>query len=196
MSPQAGASARRQAVPGSPQHRAERTEPRRHPLRLVERAPRRRRRVARKLAGATVVVSLVGVVVGHAVLAEEQVRLSIAESQLTAEQSVHRQDVLALAQRETPGRVVSQAAALHMVTPGGIIQLPYVPLDSPLATPTVAPAPAGSTVSASATTQVANATSKATPAPRSVPAPAAPRTGTSTRSTTARSTTARSSPHR
>lgn len=140
MSPPANAAVRRQSPQRLPDRQA---EPRRHVLRLVERPVRRRRRLARKLAALAVVTSLVTVVIAHAVVAEEQVRLSIAETQLTAEQSAHRQDVLDLAQRETPGRVVSQAEALHLAAPSRIVQLPYVPLNVPLATPAVAPGPAG-----------------------------------------------------
>lgn len=139
MSPQAAASRPLGRQPARRADRIERHEQRRE-LRLVERPARRRRRVARKLAFALVLGSLVAVVVGHALLAQEQVRLSLVENQLTAEQSTHRQDVLALAQRETPERVVSRAEALHLVTPSRIAQVPYVPLDVPLATPTVAPA--------------------------------------------------------
>jgi cell division protein FtsB len=150
MSPQAAASRPLGRHPSRRAERIERNEQRRE-LRLVERPARRRRRVARKLAATLVLVSLVTVVVGHALLAQEQVRLSVAENQLTTEQSAHRQDVLALAQRETPERVVSQAEALHLVTPGRIVQVPYVPLDVPLATPTVAPASATTPTTASTT---------------------------------------------
>lgn len=195
MSPQAGAAARRQAPARVPERRAERAEPRRHTLRLVERPARRRRRIARKLAGALVLSSLVTVVVGHAVLAEEQVKLSIAESQLSAEQSAHRQDVLALAQRETPARVVAQAEALHMTTPGGIVQLPHVPLSAPLATPTVAPAPADST--SPPPTSTAPAATSTTPAPSSTTGtPAVAKPATTTRATATRATATRATARR
>lgn len=135
----AGAPAPRQ----TPQHR--------QPLRLVDRHPRRRRHLARRLAVALVLASLLAVVAGHEVLAEEQVRLSAAESQLSTAQSGYRQDVLGLAEREAPSRIVDQAEKLQMVAPTQITQLPYVSLTTPLATPDVAPASgsAGSSTTAS-----------------------------------------------
>jgi hypothetical protein len=90
-----------------------------------------------------VVGSLLAVVLGHAMLAQTQVRLSDVQSALAAEQTAHRQDVLALAQLETPSRIAAEAQLqLHMVTPARVVQVPSVSLTTPLPVPKVAPAPA------------------------------------------------------
>ena len=46
--------------------------------------------------------------------------------------------MLAVAEAETPSRIVAAAEALHMVQPAHVVQLPWVPLAPP--TTTVAPA--------------------------------------------------------
>ncbi len=90
-----------------------------------------------------IAVALLAVVVGQAVLASGQVRLSALEHQLGLEQSAHRQKEIAVAELETPARIVSAATnQLHMVRPGGAVQLPYVSLSTPLPAPKVNPAPA------------------------------------------------------
>jgi hypothetical protein len=86
--------------------------------------------------------SLLAVVVGQALLANGQVRLSTLQSQLTLEQSAHRQAELTVSQLETPSRIVAAASAqLHMVRPAQVIELPYVSLSTPVPTPKVTPAP-------------------------------------------------------
>jgi hypothetical protein len=86
--------------------------------------------------------SLLAVVVGQALLANGQVRLSTLQSQLTLEQSSHRQAELAVSQLETPSRIVAAASAqLHMVRPAQVIELPYVSLSTPVPTPKVTPGP-------------------------------------------------------
>jgi hypothetical protein len=90
-----------------------------------------------------VVAALLAVVVGQAILANGQVRLASLQHQLTMEQSAHRQAELAVAQLETPSRIVSAAQGqLGMIHHGSVIQLPYVSLSVPLPTPKVTPAPA------------------------------------------------------
>jgi hypothetical protein len=95
------------------------------------------------LAAGLVVGALILGVAGHAVLAEGQVHLSSVQSELSAAQAANGQDALALAALESPARIVAQAKdRLHMVAAGQIVELPYVPLGTPLPTPTVSPAPA------------------------------------------------------
>jgi hypothetical protein len=95
------------------------------------------------LAATLVLGSLLLVVAGHAVLAESQVRLSSVQSALASAQAANGQDALTLATLESPSRVVAEAKdQLHMVEAGQIAGLPYVPLGTPLPTPTVSPAPA------------------------------------------------------
>jgi len=133
-----------------PAHPAE--APTRPPLRVVEHEPRRhgrpghsrRRRVAPILSIVLVVGSLLTAVVGHAMLAEGQIRLSSVQSAVSAAETVNRQETLSVAELETPSRIVGEAKQqLGMVSPGQVDQLPTVPLGTPLPTPTVGPAPAG-----------------------------------------------------
>jgi hypothetical protein len=107
----------------------------------------RRRRLAPILAGALVSASLFLVVIGHAELTQGQVRLSAVQQAVTAAETTHRQDVLALANLENPARILGVAEkTLHMAPPAGQQQVAHVPLDTPLPNPTVstaASAPAG-----------------------------------------------------
>ena len=116
-------------------------------LRVVGDAPHRGRgpvaAAGAVLAAGLVIGSLVLVVAGHAVLAEGQVRLSAVQSALSTAQAANGQDTLSLAALESRARIVAQAKdQLHMVEAGQIVELPYVPLGTPLPTPTVSPAPA------------------------------------------------------
>jgi type II secretory pathway pseudopilin PulG len=91
-----------------------------------------------------VVAALLAVVVGQALLANGQVKLSALQHDLMMEQSVHSQAELAVAQLETPSRIV--AAAMKEGDVNAIpTELAYVPLSVPLPTPTVTPAPAVTT---------------------------------------------------
>lgn len=153
MAPPSAASAqqstRRQAGSSAP---GTRRGTRRAPLRLV---PARRRagartkapagrqtRVLNILAVSLVVGTLLAVVVAQAILANGQVKLAGLQHQLALEQSLHRQGELAVAQLETPSRIVGSASAqLHMVRPAQVTELPYVSLSVPLPTPKVTPGP-------------------------------------------------------
>ena len=97
-----------------------------------------------------VVVSLLAVVVGQAMLANGQVRLSAVEQKLQVAQALHREQEIGVAQLETPSRIVQTALGqLHMVSPGQPTQLPYVSLTTPLPTPKVTPVPTTTTLPAS-----------------------------------------------
>jgi hypothetical protein len=99
-----------------------------------------------------VVGALLTVVVGQAVLANGQVRLSAFQHELSLEQATHRQSELSVARLETPARIVSAATTQsQMVHPSSVTELPYVPLTVPLPTPTVTPAPAPSPAPAATT---------------------------------------------
>jgi hypothetical protein len=113
------------------------------------------------IVSATLVVgTLLAVVVAQAILANGQVKLSGLQHQLSLEQSLHRQGELAVAQLETPSRIVGSASnQLHMVRPDQVTELPYVSLSAPLPTPKVAPRPA--TPAAAATSTAATATAAA-----------------------------------
>jgi hypothetical protein len=132
--------------------RADAPTPRPAPFRLIpgrsgsrirqRRAPVDRSRLLNIVAISLVVAALLAVVVGQALLANGQVRLSSLQHELSLEQSAHRQSELAVAQLETPSRIVAAASGqLHMVRPANIVELPYVSLSVPLPTPKVTAAP-------------------------------------------------------
>jgi hypothetical protein len=135
---------------------AEAPSTRRAPLRVVPTRRRRGIRGGRTAAGrgrllpilsvSMVVAALLAVVVGQALLANGQVNLSKLQHALTLEQSAHSQAELAVAQLETPSRIVAAATGLGLVAQGSgglnLIELPYVSLSVPLPTPKVTPAPA------------------------------------------------------
>jgi hypothetical protein len=89
-----------------------------------------------------VVAALLAVVVGQALLANGQVKLSALQQELTTEQSFHSQAELSVAQLETPPRIVAAAMRAGLVAQPSRIELPYVSLSVPLPTPKVTPAPA------------------------------------------------------
>ncbi len=116
---------------------------RRPPLEVV--GPRgrriRRRRVAPVLSAAVVSCSLLLVVIGHAELAQGQVRLARVQAAITSAHLVHQHEVLALASLENPSRVMQVAeVTLHMVAPGQVQQLAHVPLGVALPAPKLLPA--------------------------------------------------------
>ncbi len=123
---------------------------RRAPLRVISGRARSGSRTGRVASGrllnllsvSIVVAALLAVVVAQALLAKGQVRLSTLQHDLTYEQAAHRQAELAVAQLETPSRIVAAASGEGMVRPAGVVELPYVSLSVPLPTPRVTPAPA------------------------------------------------------
>jgi hypothetical protein len=137
-------TATRRIASSRPDHDVGRSTPPRPPLEIVpsRRAGRVRGRIVRTLPAAMVVVALLVVVVGQALLADGQVRLSGLEQQLQTAQAEHRQQELDVSKLETPSRIVAAATGrLHMVAPSHVTQLPYVSLSTPLPTPVVTPAP-------------------------------------------------------
>ena len=129
----------------------------RPPLHVV---PRRRPDGARSrfvtyLPAIMVVLALLVVVVGQAVLANGQVRMTGLEQQLQAAQARHSEQVESVSKLETPARIVGDATSGGKMTrPSHVTQLPYVPLTTPIATPTVTPAP-GSTATTTTAPAVA-----------------------------------------
>jgi hypothetical protein len=128
-----------------------------------------------------VVAALLAVVVGQALLANGQVKLSALHDELTMEQSSHSQAELAVAQLEAPPRIVAAATRAGLVAQSNVIELPYVSLSVPLPTPKVTPAPAPTpptTPSAGAgapsgtgttSTSASSSTATTTPTPTSTP---------------------------
>jgi len=117
----AAGTARPAARPGS--------DPRSTSLRIVPagelspRARRRRRRLLVSAVMALVVAALFGVVIEHAVLAEQQFRLASLQSQAASDQARNESLQLQVAQLQSPSRIVSQAQKLGMVTPPVITYL-------------------------------------------------------------------------
>ena len=180
MAPPSAATARRDtAAASSPSRRwgrgAATPATRRPPLRLVPgrsrarsaprptRTPLARGRLLTILSVTMVVVALLAVVVGQALLANGQVRLSALQHDLALEQSAHRQSELTVAELETPSRIVAAALGqLHMVRPANVVELPYVSLSAPVPTPKVTPAPAPPPTTTTTTTTATTATTGTT----------------------------------
>jgi hypothetical protein len=140
----------------------------------------RRRRLAGPLALVLVVVSLLAVVTGQAILAQGQVRLSTVQANLAAEQTRHRQEALALAQLETPSRIVQTAEQQgQLVEPTQINQLPWVPLNVAIASPKLGVQQVTSTTAAPTTTTApSKTTSSTTPTTAAQPGSQAKKSGT------------------
>jgi hypothetical protein len=142
MAPTAPSSARR----GDPRaHRLpEREQSVRPPLRVFEPAPRRRRRRRRVrrpelwAGGALVVGSLLAVVVGDAVVAQGQIRLTQTQQAITTATVTEKSDQVAVAGMAAPPVVVRTAERLGLVAPTSIVDLPAVPLGVPLPAPNTA----------------------------------------------------------
>jgi hypothetical protein len=120
-----------------------------------------RRRVLNIVSVSLVVTSLLAVVVAQALLANGQVRLSSLQHELSLEQSAHRQAELAVSELETPPRIVGAAASQGMVHPASVLELPYVSLSVPVATPKVTPAPAAPPPAPLSTTTASTSSSSA-----------------------------------
>jgi hypothetical protein len=119
-----------------------------------------------------VVGSLLFVVVGDALVAQGQVRLSNLQGAITAAQATQKSMQTEVAQLAAPDRVVAQGIALGLTAPAQVVNLPQVPLDVPLPVPQTSPV---ATPAPPATTPrpVATSTAPAPTAPASSPAPAA-----------------------
>jgi hypothetical protein len=119
----------------------------RPPLQVVpsRRPDRVRSRVVKYLPAIMVVVALLVVVAGQAMLANGQVRMAGLDQQLQAAKASHSEQVERVSKLETPSRIVTDATASgNMIRPSHVTQLPYVPLNTPLATPNVTAAPGSS----------------------------------------------------
>jgi hypothetical protein len=96
----------------------------------------RRRSLAPILSGAVVSASLLVVVIGHAELAQGQMRLAGVQSEITSARLLHQREGLALANLENPSRILRVAEeTLHMAPPSEVRQLAHVPLSVALPPP-------------------------------------------------------------
>ncbi len=150
MSPAQAAAQRaasmRTARAPSPQAAAKRP-----PLRVLAPRPRRNGRLLRFAAAALIVGSLLGVVVGHSMLAQAQVRLTAEQGQLATVQAVNRQLLASVAAAEDPAQIVAEAKKLNLVRPSTVTQLPAVPLNTPIGSSTSTTAPSTAAAGSSAT---------------------------------------------
>lgn len=111
-------------------------------LRVVQRTRALRHRRLGEIVGIVILfVSLLSIVIGHALLAQGQLQLGQIDRAVVQERAVHSQTVLKVAALETPARISSEAGALHLVQPSQILQLPSVPLTQPLPPIKITPAP-------------------------------------------------------
>ncbi len=138
MAPGSPAAARRSDV------RALRRAPdaERPALRVLERRRRRRRRAAPRIVrpelwigGALVVGSLFAVVVGDAVVAQGQIRMTNTQQAIAAATATEKSKQVAVAGMAAPPVLVREAESLGLVAPSSIVDLPTVPLNVPLPTP-------------------------------------------------------------
>jgi hypothetical protein len=93
------------------------------------------------MAISLVCASLLTIVVGHSMLAQDQLRLGHISEELAQEQAVNRSNVLSVADLETPARISQEAGELHLVQPAEILQLPSVSLKQVLPVLKIAPVP-------------------------------------------------------
>ncbi len=183
--PPSASGAARRAVAPQP-----RPSSRRPSLRVVQPERRRRSRRGRSsrvqlgLAAGLVVGSLLAVVVGDAMVAQDQVRLADIQSSIATQQATQKTMQTEVAQLAAPDRVVAQGIALGLTAPAQVLNLPEVPLNVPLPAPQTAPTTAPAA-------RAATTTPAATTAPAATTTPAATTaTGTPT-AATATATTAR-----
>ncbi|MGH8987077.1 MAG: hypothetical protein ACRDXC_00570 [Acidimicrobiales bacterium] len=123
-----------------------REDARRPSLEVVANRRRRTRRrfLAPLLSAAAVSGSLLLVVIGHAELAQGQVRLASVQAAITSAQLLHAHQVLAVARLENPARILGEAeGSLHMASPSQLHQLAHVPLGVQLPAPHVAASTGG-----------------------------------------------------
>jgi hypothetical protein len=118
------------------------------------------------LSVALVVAALLVVVFGQALLASGQVRMAAIQHQLTLEQSAHRQVELQVSQLETPPRIVASALGSGMVH-AQVIEIPYVPTNTPLPAPHVTAVPVNTTTTP--TTAAATTSTPSTTTPTTTP---------------------------
>lgn len=101
------------------------TEAPRH-LRVVgpkERSSRRMDPAAGVALTVLVFVTLFALAVAHTVLVQGQMRLDRIDAQLASEQARYQELRTAVAELESPGRIVSAAGELGMVSPAGLVYL-------------------------------------------------------------------------
>ena len=193
MAPPSTGAARRAAAPQP------RPSVRRPPLRVFQPEPRRRtrrghiRRAPVWLAVSLIVGSLLAVVVGDTLVAQDQVRLSRLQSAIGSAQAAQKTMQTEVAQLAAPDRVVQQGIALGLTAPAQVVNLPEVPLNVALPVPDTAPVAA----SAAPATRAPATRAPAAPATRAPAAPAAPATrAPATTATRAPSTPATTTPTR
>ena len=95
-------------------------------LRVVgprERSPRRIDAATGAALTVLLFLTLFALAVAHTVLVQGQMRLDRIDAQLTTEQARYQELRTAVAELESPGRIVSAAEDLGMVSPAGLVYL-------------------------------------------------------------------------
>ncbi len=82
-----------------------------------------------------VVGSLLAVVVGDAVVAQGQIRLTRTQHAIAVATATEKAEQVRVAEEAAPPVVVRAAERLGLVAPASIVDLPSVPLDVPLPAP-------------------------------------------------------------
>jgi hypothetical protein len=173
MAPSSTGAARRTAAPQP------RPSVRRPPLRVFQPEPRRRSRRGRSrrasvwLAVSLVVGSLLGVVVGDTLVAQDQVRLAKLQAAIGSAQAAQKTMQTEVAQLAAPDRVVQQGIALGLTAPAQVVNLPEVPLNVALPVPDTTPVAPSSPTPAAAGAAGRSAT-PATPATSATPSKTTP----------------------
>ena len=182
MAPPSTGAARRAAAPQP------RPSVRRPPLRVFQPEPRRRtrrghiRRAPVWLAVSLIVGSLLAVVVGDTLVAQDQVRLSRLQSAIGSAQAAQKTMQTEVAQLAAPDRVVQQGIALGLTAPAQVVNLPEVPLNVALPVPDTAPVAASAAPATRApATRAPAAPATRAPATTATRAPSTPATTTPTR---------------
>lgn len=143
MTPAQIAAARRLAEtePGRTRYQPEQQPESPPPLRVVPGPQRRapRLRWAALISFALLAASLLAVVVAHAMLAQEQVRMTQLQSKISAAQAQNKSEQARIARMEAPSRISRDAQKEHLAVPGQVAQVPSVPLTKPIPLPTVSP---------------------------------------------------------
>ena len=86
-----------------------------------------------------VVGSLLAVVVGDAVVAQGQIRMAHTQQAIATATATQKAEQVAVAEQAAPPVVVRAAERLGLVAPASIVDLPTVPLNTPLPAPNVGP---------------------------------------------------------
>ncbi|MGA2838416.1 MAG: hypothetical protein ABSF84_17670 [Acidimicrobiales bacterium] len=87
------------------------------------------------MAVVLVVASLLVVVVGDALVAQDQIRLTDVQTQISTDQATQKSMQTEVSALAAPDKIVAQGLADGLTESRSVVDLPYVPLDVPLPVP-------------------------------------------------------------